>query len=200
MNERGKSDSPVVPAKPPNKTVGRGGGGGKGAGQGEHGRQNASRTQSRIRRVTVRWIVCVKWHEGIRKHGSRRCCTMSTVGTSAGGVLGDQPEGRSGGGRGDVGGLRAGPGGESPGPARTAAHGALPGEAHHGGRTSRRRTGGSDRSASPRWRTRSFSGPSSRCSTPSMRWTSGASRMGSGRDAARMMRWMPSRSGSSGSG
>ena len=23
------------------------------------------------------WTVCVKWHEGIRKRGSRRCCTMS---------------------------------------------------------------------------------------------------------------------------
>ena len=49
----------------------------------------------------------------------------------------------------------------------------------------RRRTGGSGRSASPRWRTRSSSGPSSRCSTPSMRRTSGVSRTGSGRGAAR---------------
>ena len=37
------------------------------------------------------------------------------------------------------------------------------GRAHRGGRTSRRRTGGSGRSVSPRWRTRSSSGPSSRC-------------------------------------
>ena len=37
MDESGKSDSPVVPAKPPNnaRTTGRGGGGGKGADQGE---------------------------------------------------------------------------------------------------------------------------------------------------------------------
>ena len=37
MNGRGKSDRPVVPAKPPNKAgaTGGGGGGGKGAGQGE---------------------------------------------------------------------------------------------------------------------------------------------------------------------
>src|SRR6478609_7100096 len=38
-----------------------------------------------------------------------------------------------------------------------------------GGCTSRRRTGGYDRSASPHWRTRSSNGPSSRCSTRSTR-------------------------------
>src|SRR5664279_3090592 len=32
MNERGKSDRPVVPANPPNKTVSAGGGGGEGRG------------------------------------------------------------------------------------------------------------------------------------------------------------------------
>src|SRR5450755_4749899 len=68
------------------------------------------------------------------------------------------------------------------------------------GRTSRRRTGGHGRSASPRWRTRSPSGPSSRCSTPSTRWTSPASHMGSGRVAARIRRWMRSRSESNGRG
>ena len=25
----------------------------------------------------MRWTVCVKWHEGTRKRGSRRCCTTS---------------------------------------------------------------------------------------------------------------------------
>src|SRR5664279_858870 len=44
-----------------------------------------------------------------------------------------------------------------------------------GGCTSRRRTGGYDRSASPRWRTRFFSGPSSRCGARSTRQTSVAS-------------------------
>ena len=38
MNERGKSDGPVVPANPPNKAGAAGGGGGKGTGQGKHGR------------------------------------------------------------------------------------------------------------------------------------------------------------------
>jgi hypothetical protein len=61
---------------------------------------------------------------------------------------------------------------------------------------SRRRTGGSGRSASPRWKTRSSSGPSSGCSTPFMRWTSGVSRTGSGRGAARIGRWMRWRPGS----
>jgi hypothetical protein len=51
------------------------------------------------------------------------------------------------------------------------------GRARLGGRTSRRRTGGCGRWASPRWRTRSSSGLSSRCSTPSTRWTSGRARM-----------------------
>ena len=51
MNERGKSDSPVVPAKPAEQGCGCGGGGGKGTGQGEHGQQNASRTQGRAWRA-----------------------------------------------------------------------------------------------------------------------------------------------------
>ena len=53
MNERGKSDGPVVPAKPPNKAAVAAAevGGGKGTGQGEHGQQNASRTQCRARRA-----------------------------------------------------------------------------------------------------------------------------------------------------
>src|SRR5215216_6923386 len=47
----------------------------------------------------------------------------------------------------------------------------------------------------PPWRTRSSSGPSSRCSTPSTRRTSSASPTGFGRGAARIGRWMRSRSG-----
>jgi hypothetical protein len=65
-----------------------------------------------------------------------------------------------------------------------------------GGRTFRRRTGGCGRSASPRWRTRSSSGPSWRYSTPSTRRISGASPTGSGRAAAPTRRWMPWRPGS----
>ncbi len=52
------------------------------------------------------------------------------------------------------------------------------------------------RSASPRWRTRSSSGLSSRCWAPSTRRTSWVSPTGSGRGAARMMRWMRWRPGS----
>jgi hypothetical protein len=54
MNERGKSDGRVVPAKQTNKAAlasGGGVGGGKAPSRGEHGRQNASRTQSRTRRA-----------------------------------------------------------------------------------------------------------------------------------------------------
>ena len=72
------------------------------------------------------------------------------------------------------------------------------GRNHHGEPTSRRRTGGNGRSASHRWRTRSSSGPSSRCSTRSTRWISWAFPTGSGLDAARITRWTRSRSGSSG--
>jgi len=77
-------------------------------------------------------------------------------------------------------------------------HAGATGLGRHGGHTSRRRTGGCGRSASPRGRTRSSSGPSSRCSTPCMRRSSGACPMGSGRGAARIRRWMRSRSESSG--
>src|SRR5438552_13941961 len=52
---------------------------------------------------------------------------------SAGGLLGDQPEGRSGGGPGDVGRVRAGVGGEPRRPARAGAQWALPGEAIEAG-------------------------------------------------------------------
>src|SRR5437870_5737553 len=50
------------------------------------------------------------------------------------------------------------------------------GRVRRAGRTSRRRMGGCGRSASPRWRTRSSSVPSSRYSTRSTRRTSWASR------------------------
>ena len=41
----------------------------------------------------------------------------------------------------------------------------------------------------PRWKTRSSSAPSSRCSTPSTKRTSSGSRMGSDQGAARIKRW-----------
>src|SRR5664280_2756519 len=49
-------------------------------------------------------------------------------GPAPGGLLGDPPTGRAGGGWGDVGRVRAGPGGQPAGPARTSAGGALPGQ------------------------------------------------------------------------
>src|SRR6478752_5829308 len=49
------------------------------------------------------------------------------------GVLGDQPEGRAGGGLGDVGRLWTEPGGESAGSAWSGAVGGLPGEAESAG-------------------------------------------------------------------
>ena len=109
MHERGKSDGPVVPAKPPNKAAWRrGGGGGKGPGQGERGpakhapdavpERGASSALDRVREVARRDKEAR--FTALLHHVDRR--------SSAGGVLGDQPEGRAGGGRGDVGGLRAG--------------------------------------------------------------------------------------------
>ena len=76
MHERGKSDGPVVPAKPPNKAVrrGGGGGGGKGTGRGEHGQ----RTRPGRRAGTVRRGAgsCARGgSEGTRRRGSPRCCT-----------------------------------------------------------------------------------------------------------------------------
>ena len=47
MNEDGKSDSPVVPTKPPNKAVAAEAVEGREAGQGEHGRRRTYRTQGR---------------------------------------------------------------------------------------------------------------------------------------------------------
>jgi hypothetical protein len=53
MNERGKSDRPVVPGKLPNKPVRAGAEAveGKGPAQGERGQGNTLRTQSRSGRV-----------------------------------------------------------------------------------------------------------------------------------------------------
>ena len=196
MNGQGKSDRPVVPTKPPNKAgspvaeavEGRGLAKGNAASKTRPGRragQGAPSALDRVRRSS----------RGTRRHGSRRCCTMSDLDRLRDGLLGLEPEGRRRGRRGDVGAVRAGPGGAISRICTCGSTAGRTGRNRLGGRTSRRRTGGSGRSASPRWRTRSSSAPSSRCSTPSTRWTFSASRTGSGRGAARMMRWTRSPSG-----
>jgi hypothetical protein len=79
MNDHGKSDVPVVPANPPNKAatavaeVGEGRGAAKGNRAAYHV-LDAGPDQACHRG----WTVCVKWHEGIRMRGSRRCCITLT--------------------------------------------------------------------------------------------------------------------------
>ena len=72
---------------------------------------------------------------------------------------------------------------------RTCIHGSIAGatgRGRRGGRTSRSQMGGSGRSESPRWRTRSCSGRWSRCCTPYTRRTSWASRTGFGPGVGRI--------------
>ena len=103
MNERGKSDGPVVPAKPPNKA-------GRPAAEVVEGRglakgNTASKTRPGHRAGTarqVRWSVYVKQHEGTRKRGSPRSCTTSTVERLRAAYLALKPEGRAGSRRRDV--------------------------------------------------------------------------------------------------
>ena len=188
MDERGKSDRPVVPAKPPNKrrASGRGGGGGKGTGQGERGRQNASRTQSRARRVKCAGSCAPRWHRkdkdarftALLHHvdvDRLRAAYRALRPKAAPGVDGVTWEayGQD---------LEAQP----PGPARAGASRALSGEAvaegvhPQGGRAAAaardRRAGGQDRPAGRR----------RGAQRASMRWTSSVSPTGSGRDAARI--------------
>ena len=180
MNERGKSDSPVVPAKPPNKAGQRRrrwwreGGWPRGTRTsktrpGHRAGPGAPSALDRVREVARRdkeaRFTALLHHVDLDRLRAAYWAIRPKAAPGVDGVTWAA--------------VRAGPGGQPPGPARAAAAGALPGEADHGGCTSRRRTGGNGRSASPRWRTRSSSGPSSRCSTPSTRWTSWASPTGS---------------------
>ena len=76
MHERGKSDSPVVPAKPPNKAAAAEAVEERGLAKGNT--DSTTRPgHSAGQACQAGWTVCAKWHEGIRKRGSRRCCTMS---------------------------------------------------------------------------------------------------------------------------
>ena len=182
MHERGKSDSPVVPAKPPNKAMASAVGAevveerGLAKGNtddstrpGHSAGPDVSSGLDRVREVARR-------DKDARFTALLHHVDFDRLRAAYWAI---RPSRRPRGGRGDVGVLRGGPGGEPPGPARTGSTAGRTGRARLAGRTSRRRTGGSGRSASPRWRTRSSSGPSSRCSTPSTRWTSWASPTGS---------------------
>src|SRR5688572_16913555 len=80
MDGRGKSDDPVVPAKPANNAQ-------DGAAESVEGRGSAegnvaSETRSRHRAGTsarlVTWLACAERHERTRTHGSPRSCTTST--------------------------------------------------------------------------------------------------------------------------
>ena len=143
--------------------TGGGGGGGKGAGQREPAPAKHAPDTEPGRRAQCAGAGTAGSKHGTRRCGSRRSCTTSTTSSAAAGLLRAEAGGGAGGGRRDVAALRRGPGGESPGPLRTAEARSVPGEAGSSGRTSPRPTGGSGRSASPRWRTRSSSGPRSRC-------------------------------------
>ena len=126
MNEHGKSDSPVAPAKPPNKAAGCGGGGGKGAGRGEHGQPGTSRTQCRTRRAK-RAGPCATSStkgQGRKVHSAAAPCRPRPLASC---LRGDQPEGGDRSGRGDVGSLRTGTRGQPRGPTPKGPQRALPG-------------------------------------------------------------------------
>ena len=81
---------------------GCGGGGGKGAAKGN----TASKTHPGLSAGPVRpmrWVVCGRWQQ--RDKGARFTALLHHVDavSASAGLLGDQPEGRAGGGRGDVG-------------------------------------------------------------------------------------------------
>src|SRR5215472_10811287 len=112
MSGDGKSDRPVVPANLPDKTGGSGGGGrgGKGTSQGKRGQQNATRTQCRASRAKCAGPRACSSTEGQGSTVHRPAAPRQPV-PAPGGLPGDPPRDRAGGGQGDVGRVRAGPGG-----------------------------------------------------------------------------------------
>ena len=161
MNERGKSDGPVVPAKPPNKAAAaaaevveeRGPAKGNTASKTRPGRSagpGASSALDRVREVARRdkeaRFTALLHHVDLDR---LRAAYRAIRPKAAPGVDGVTWAG-----------LRAGPGGQPPGPARAGARGALPGEAvaagvhPEGGRAAaaarHRRAGGQDRPAGRR--------------------------------------------------
>src|SRR5664279_1871624 len=166
----------------------RGAGGGKGIDQGEHGQQNASRTQGRAGRAQCAGPCAAggSTRQGGTVHRAVAPCDVDRLRDAYRAI---NPN--------------AAPGVDE---VTWAAYGqrtwrttsvactsgcmrGATGPGRPGGCTSRRRTGGYDRSASPRWRTRFFSGPSSRCSTRSTRRTSVASLTDFVLGVARTTRW-----------
>src|SRR6266704_5994674 len=116
MNDCGKSDSRVVPAKLANKT-------GQPVAElveerrlakGNTVQQNASRTQGRD--VDVDASSALERVRRVGQEGAVHCAAAPRdAGSPAVGLLGAEPEGCAGGGWRDVGCLRAGEGGERPG-------------------------------------------------------------------------------------
>ena len=152
MNEHGKSDSPVVPAKPPNKAERPAAEAveGRGLAKGNPPEHNAPRTQSRAGAPSALERVRQAAQRDKEGSGSPRSCTTSTTSTdlrqayfalkreAAPGIDGEtwQQYGED---------LEE----NLQDLSRRLARGSVPGEAGRGGRTSRRRTGGSGRSAVP---------------------------------------------------
>ena len=160
MNGHGQSDRSVVPANPPNKAPAAEAGEERERAKGNTASETrpghsaghgVSSELDRVRQVAVRdkdarftaLLHHVSVHRLMRAFDDLKKSAAPGVG------------------RGDLAGVRAGPAREPAGPARAGAVRGVTGPVRRGGCTSRRRTGGSGRSASPRWRTRSSSGPSS---------------------------------------
>jgi len=129
MNERGKSDSPVVPAKLPNKAASaaaeaveeRGLAKGNTASKTRPGHRAGPDAPSALGRV----------REVAREDREARFTALLhhvTVDRLRAAFWAIRPKARAGGGRGDMGGLPARVGGQTQRPARTAAHRALLGE------------------------------------------------------------------------
>ncbi len=194
MNDSEKSDGRVVPTKPPNNA-------GSPAAEVVEGRrpakgnteeQNAPRTQRRTSAPNALDRVREQQQEKTGRVGSQRSYITSRSTASA---------------------TRSWRSNARPRPESTASRGSeygqdledrlgscthafieeRTGRSRRGACTSRNRTGGNGRWGSHRWRTRSSSVRSSRCSTRSTRLTSSGSHTGSGPGVASTMRWMRSR-------
>ena len=159
MHEHGKSDNSVVPAKPPNKAgrpaaevvEGRGLAKGNTVSSTRPGLSAGPGVPSGLDRV----------REVARRDKEARFTALLhhvDLSSPVGGLRGDQPEGRTRCGSGDVGRLRAGFC-EGTSKICSAVSTAVPtGRALLAGCTYLSRTGGSVRSVSPPWRTRSSNG------------------------------------------
>src|SRR5664279_1694265 len=130
MNDRGKSDSRVVPVKLANKT-------GQPAAElveerrltkGNTDQHNASRTQSRDVDASSALGTCAPSCTAGQGNAVHSAASPRHAGSSADSLLGAEPKGRCGRRRREVGCLRAEPGGQPPGSARSGPPRRLPGE------------------------------------------------------------------------